>query len=304
MKPLKASTRRNKKTLTILLLPVTLLLCVLFVIPLGIMVIYSFLEPGVYGGVIWSFYPYNYGRILGWPLGAAEEFDPIYVRIFLRSLKFAVLTVIISLVVCYPAAFWASRLSGVKKNLILFLITLPFFANLLIRIYAWLLILRPTGFLNHTLMTLGVIAAPVQLIFNDTAVIIGLVYVLVPFMFLPLYASVERLDPALLRASQDLGATPLQTFRRIVLPLTLPGIAGGSIIVFIPALGNFIVAELMGGAKVMMSGNLIEQQFLAARNWPFGAALAMLVMAVVLVLMLVYVTKIARRGDVSMEAIV
>jgi spermidine/putrescine transport system permease protein len=153
-------------------------------------------------------------------------------------------------------------------------------------------------------MTLGVIAGPVQLIFNDTAVIIGLVYVLVPFMFLPLYASVERLDPALLRASQDLGATPLHTFRRVVLPLTLPGIAGGSIIVFIPALGNFIVAELMGGAKVMMSGNLIEQQFLAARNWPFGAALAMLVMAVVLVLMLVYVTKIARRGDVSTEAIV
>jgi spermidine/putrescine transport system permease protein len=290
-----------KQTLTLLLLPVTLLLCFLFLIPLAIMVIYSFLEPGLYGGVVWAFYPYNYGRILGWPVGEFEEFDPIYIRIFFRSLRFALLTVIVSLVVCYPVAFWVSRISGMKKNLVLFLITLPFFANLLIRIYAWLLILRPTGFLNHSLMALGVIAAPIQLIFNDTAVIIGLVYVLVPFMFLPLYASVERLDPALLKASQDLGASPFQTFRRVIIPLTLPGIAAGSIIVFIPALGNFIVAELLGGAKVMMSGNLIEQQFLSARNWPFGAALAMLVMAVVLVLMLIYVTKVARRGSLGRE---
>jgi spermidine/putrescine transport system permease protein len=300
---MNATTARAqaKQTLALLLLPVTLLLCFLFLIPLAIMVIYSFLEPGLYGGVVWAFYPYNYGRILGWPLGKFEEFDPIYIGIFFRSLRFALLTVIVSLVVCYPVAFWVSRISGMKKNLVLFLITLPFFANLLIRIYAWLLILRPTGFLNHSLMALGAIAAPIQLIFNDTAVIIGLVYVLVPFMFLPLYASVERLDPALLKASQDLGASPFQTFRRVIIPLTLPGIAAGSIIVFIPALGNFIVAELLGGAKVMMSGNLIEQQFLSARNWPFGAALAMLVMAVVLVLMLIYVTKVARRGSLGRE---
>lgn len=292
---------RAKQTLALLLLPITVLLCLLFLVPLAIMVIYSFLEPGLYGGVVWAFYPYNYGRILGWPLGGLEEFDPIYIGIFFRSLQFALLTVVVSLVICYPVAFWVSRLSGMKKNLVLFLITLPFFANLLIRIYAWLLILRPTGFLNHTLMAVGAVAAPVQLIFNDTAVIIGLVYVLVPFMFLPLYASVERLDPALLKASQDLGASPFQTFRRIIIPLTLPGIAAGSIIVFIPALGNFIVAEILGGAKVMMSGNLIEQQFLSARNWPFGAALAMLVMAVVLILMLVYIAKVARRGSLTRE---
>jgi spermidine/putrescine transport system permease protein len=292
---------RAKQTLTLLLLPVTILFCSLFLIPLSIMVIYSFLEPGLYGGVVWAFYPYNYGRILGWPLGAFEEFDPIYMGIFLRSLRFALLTVILSLAVCYPVAFWVSRLSGMKKNLVLFLITLPFFANLLIRIYAWLLILRPTGFLNYTLMSLGAVASPIPLIFNDTAVIVGLVYVLVPFMFLPLYASVERLDPALLKASQDLGASPFQTFRRVIIPLTLPGIAAGSIIVFIPALGNFIVSEILGGAKVMMSGNLIEQQFLSARNWPFGAALAMLVMAVVLVLMLIYVTKVARGGGLARQ---
>jgi spermidine/putrescine transport system permease protein len=292
---------RARQSLIFLLLPITLLLCLLFVVPLAIMLVYSFLEPGLYGGVVWVFYPYNYGRILGWPLGAFEEFDPIYIQIFLRSLRFALLTVIVSLVVCYPVAFWVSRLSGMKKNLVLFLITLPFFANLLIRIYAWLLILRPTGFFNHTLVALGLLSTPLQLIFTDTAVIIGLVYVLIPFMFLPLYASVERLDPALLKASQDLGASPFQTFRRVVVPLTMPGIAAGSIIVFIPALGNFIVAELLGGAKVLMSGNLIEQQFLSARNWPFGAALAMLVMAVVLALMVVYVTKVARRGGIAAE---
>src|SRR5688500_1132128 len=139
---------RARQSLVFLLLPITLLLCLLFVVPLGIMLVYSFLEPGLYGGVVWVFYPYNYGRILGWPLGAFEEFDPIYIQIFLRSLRFALLTVIVSLVVCYPVAFWVSRLSGMKKNLVLFLITLPFFANLLIRIYAWLLILRPTGFFN------------------------------------------------------------------------------------------------------------------------------------------------------------
>ncbi len=294
-----AAVRRRRNLLAGygLLVPITVLLGTLFLVPLGIMVVYSFLEPGVYGGVSWSFYPYNYGRILGWPIGGGEEFDPVYLSIFFHSVLLALLTVALSLLICYPAAFWVSRMTGLRKNLILFLVTLPFFANLLIRIYAWLLILRPTGFFNVALQTAGLIVEPLQVIFTGTAVLIGLVYVLVPFMFLPLYASVERLDPILIQASQDLGATPLQTFRRVVLPLTLPGIVAGSIIVFIPALGNFIVPALLGGAKVMMSGNLIEQQFLKARNWPFGAAIAMLVMASVLLLVVVYVKKVARRDE-------
>jgi spermidine/putrescine transport system permease protein len=285
---------RRRRDLVLMLAPISLLLGIFFVVPLGIMALYSVLTPGLYGGVEWSFYPYSYGRVLGAPLGAGEVFDPVYLEILLRSLKMALLTVLLTLLISYPAAFWVSGLSPARRNLAMFLITLPFFANLLIRIYAWMLILRPSGVINTVLKELGLIEKPMMMIFSEGAVVTGLVYVLLPFMFLPVYASVERLDRSLVQASADLGATPLQTFRRVVLPLTLPGIIGGSIIVFIPALGNFVVASLLGGAKVLMFGNIITQQFLQARNWPFGAALAMMVMATVLVMLFVYVFKVMR----------
>jgi len=279
-----------------LLAPITVLLGVFFLLPFAIMLAFSFLEPGLYGGVEWNFYPYNYGRILGAPIGGGEQFDPVYLGIFLNSVKLAATTVALSLLVCYPAAFWISRMQARHKTMVVFLVTLPFFSNLLIRVYAWLMLLKPTGFINSALMALGLIDHPLNMIFTDVAVVIGMVYILVPFMFLPLFASVERLDPALIQASHDLGATPFQTFRRVVLPLTLPGIVAGSIIVFIPALGNFIVPSFLGGSKVVMTGNLIERQFLQARNWPFGAALSMLIMAAVLILIVVYVTRIVRSN--------
>ncbi|MGD9508679.1 MAG: ABC transporter permease [Geminicoccaceae bacterium] len=294
-----ANERARTRALILLLTPVSLLLGIVFLVPLAIMVVYSFLEPGLYGGVVWSFYPYNYGRIFGWPLGGGEEFEPLYLGIFLNSLQYAAITVVVALLVCYPVAFWVSRLDGTKKNLILFAITLPFFANLLVRIYAWLLLLRPTGTINTALMTVGAIDEPLNMLFTEFAVVLGLVYVLVPFMFLPIYASVERLDWSLVQASQDLGAGALQTFRRVVLPLTAPGIAAGSLITFIPALGNFIVPAFLGGSKVQMTGNVIERQFLQARNWPFGSALAMVIMASVLIVLLLVVlrTARARAGD-------
>lgn len=292
-----AMARQRSRSLLVLLSPVTLLLGVFFLIPLGIMVVYSVLEPGLYGGVVWSFYPFNYGRIFGWPLGGGEEFEPLYIQIVLNSLYYAVITAVVSLIVCYPVAFWVSRMGPTAKNLVLFAITLPFFANLLIRIYAWLLLLRPTGAVNTALMSLGIIDAPLNMIFTEFAVVLGLVYVLIPFMFLPIYASVERLDWSLVQASQDLGATPFQTFRRVILPLTAPGIAGGSVIVFIPALGNFIVPAFLGGSKVQMTGNVIERQFLQARNWPFGSTLAMIVMASVLILVLAYTLWMRRAAN-------
>ena len=294
-----ANERARTRALALLLTPVTLLLGVVFFVPLAIMVIYSFLEPGLYGGVVWSFYPYNYGRIFGWPLGGGEEFEPLYLGIFLGSLRYAAITVVVALLVCYPVAFWVGRLQGTKKNLILFAITLPFFANLLVRIYAWLLLLRPTGTINTALMAIGVIERPLNMLFTEFAVILGLVYVLVPFMFLPIYASVERLDWSLVQASQDLGAGAFQTFRRVVLPLTAPGIAAGSLITFIPALGNFIAPAFLGGSKVQMTGNVIERQFLQARNWPFGSALAMVIMGSVLIVLLIVVLRApqARAGD-------
>ena len=294
-----ANERARTRALALLLTPVSLLLGVVFLVPLAIMVVYSFLEPGLYGGVVWSFYPYNYGRIFGWPLGGGEEFEPLYLGIFLNSLQYAAITVAVALLVCYPVAFWVSRLDGIKKHLILFAITLPFFANLLVRIYAWLLLLRPTGTINTALMAIGVIGQPLNMLFTEFAVVLGLVYVLVPFMFLPIYASVERLDWSLVQASQDLGAGAFQTFRRVVLPLTAPGIAAGSLITFIPALGNFIVPAFLGGSKVQMTGNVIERQFLQARNWPFGSALAMVIMGSVLIVLLIVVLRApqARAGD-------
>jgi spermidine/putrescine transport system permease protein len=287
---------RRRAQLGLLLGPVSLFLAVFFLGPLAIMIVTSFLAPGLYGGVEWTWYPHNYGRILGFADPMFEDFDPVYIAIFLRSLKIAALTVVATLIVCYPAAFCISRLSERWKNFCLFLITLPFFTSLIVRLFIWVLILRQTGLVNAVLLNTGVIARPLELIYTDGAIILGMVYIFIPFMFMPVYASVEKLDWTLVRASLDLGAGPIRTFIRIILPLTAPGIAGGAIIVFIPALGNFVVPAILGGAKVMMLGNLIEQQFLAARNWPFGSALAMMVMCVMLVLLFVYVIVSGRRG--------
>lgn len=289
--------RRRHAQLGILLGPVSVFLAVFFLCPLAIMMIYSMLAPGLYGGAEWVFYPDNFGRILGFANPEYEVFDPVYLSIFLRSLRIALITVVVTLAVCYPAAFQVSRLPERWKTFALFLITLPFFASLIVRLFVWVLILKKTGFANMVLQALGIVSQPVDLIYTEGAIILGMVYIFIPFMFLPVYASVEKLDWSLVRASQDLGANGFQTFRRVIFPLTLPGVIGGSIIVFIPALGNFIVPAVLGGAKVMMLGNLIEQQFLSARNWPFGAALAMLVMAAVLSILFFYIRFDVRRGD-------
>lgn len=292
---------RRRVQLAVLLGPVSLFLAVFFLGPLAIMMVTSFLAPGLYGGVEWTFYPHNFGRILGFADPMFEDFDPVYIAIFIRSVKIAALTVLAALLVCYPAAFCIARLSERWKNFCLFLITLPFFTSLIVRLFVWVLILRQTGLVNEMLLSTGMIARPLDLIYTDGAIILGMVYVFIPFMFMPVYASVEKLDWTLVRASLDLGAGPIRTFWRIILPLTAPGIIGGAIIVFIPALGNFVVPAILGGAKVMMLGNLIEQQFLAARNWPFGSALAMMVMSVMLVLLLVYVFASGRRADAALN---
>ncbi|MBL0371435.1 ABC transporter permease [Rhizobium sp. KVB221] len=285
--------------LTLLLGPVTGFLAVFFLVPLIIMVAISFMAPGLYGGVEYSYYPDNYGRIFGFADPMFEEYDPVYLAIFLRSIRIAVITVVLSLVVCYPAAFMIARMPEKWKNFCLFLITLPFFASVIVRLFIWVLILRPTGFINAILLGIGIIDRPLELIYTDGAIILGMVYVFIPFMFMPLYASIEKLDWTLIQASEDLGAGPIRTFFRIILPLTMPGIIGGSIIVFIPALGNFVVPTLLGGAKVQMLGNLIEQQFLSARNWPFGSALAMMVMGTMLVVLFFYVRLDSRQQAAS-----
>ena len=238
----------------------------------------------------------NYGRIFGWADDVLEVYEPIYLQILARSLGFAALTVLLCLILCYPVAFWVSRLPNRWRMLFLFLITLPFFSSLIVRLYAWLLILKPSGILNTVLISAGVISEPLEILYTPAAVVLGMVYVMVPFMFLPLYAAVDNLDRALIEASMDLGATRVQTFLKVVLPQTLPGILGGAVIVFIPSVGNFIVPDVLGGAKELMIGNLVEQQFLSARNWPFGSALSMIVMAVVLAVLLGSMAAAKRKG--------
>ncbi|WP_225612034.1 ABC transporter permease [Paracoccus sp. PAR01] len=288
-------TRQNL-VLTTLLAPVTLFLGVFFLLPLVIIGLFSILSPGLYGGVEWSFYHWNYGRIFGWADGIDEIFEPIYLQILLRSLGFAAMTVVLSLLLCYPVAFWVSRLSPRTRLFFLFLVTLPFFSSLVVRLYAWLLILKPSGLLNSALMGIGVISQPLEILYTPAAVVLGMVYIMVPFMFLPLYSAVDNLDRALIEASMDLGANRIQTFFKVILPQTLPGIMGGAVIVFIPSVGNFIVPDLLGGARGLMIGNLVEQQFLSARNWPFGAALSMIIMSVVLLVLLSSLGRAKKAG--------
>lgn len=274
-------TDAERRARALLLAPAALLLGGFFFVPLLAVAVCSLLTPGVYGGVEWAFYPWNYGRLLGWADRVAEVFEPIYLLVIGRSLLLAAATVIVCLLLCYPVAFWIAGLPARRRGPVLFLVTLPFFASLIVRLYAWLLILKPSGVLALAFGAIGLGGVGPQLLYTPAAVVLGMVYVYVPFMILPLYASVEGLDRALVEASGDLGATPRQTLAKVVLPQTLPGAAAGSVMVFFPAVGNFIVPNVLGGAKGLMAGNLVEQQFLASRNWPFGSALAIVIMALV-----------------------
>jgi spermidine/putrescine transport system permease protein len=288
--------RRQSLVLSALLTPVTLFLGVFFLMPLLIIAVFSFLEPGLYGGVEWNFYHWNYGRIFGWADGVNEVFEWVYLRILLRSLGFGAMTVLLCLILCYPVAYWVSRLNEKLRLFFLFLVALPFFSSLIVRLYAWLLILKPSGVLNEALLALHIIREPLEILYTPMAVVLGMVYVMVPFMFLPLYAAIDNLDQALVEASMDLGANRTQTFLKVVLPQTMPGIIGGAVIVFIPSVGNFVVPDILGGAKGLMVGNLVEQQFLSARNWAFGSALSMLIMSVVLIVLLVVVGRARKAG--------
>lgn len=260
------------------LFPAVFWLMFFFVIPLTIIFVYSFFERGIYGGIEYVFSFNNYYRVI----------DPLYLKAVLRTVYIASLNTLICLIIGYPLAYFISNQSQRKKNILLFLVTLPFWTNFLVRIYAWMIILRTEGFLNNVLLWMNLINKPFEILFTDKAVLIGMVYGYLPFMILPLYASIEKLDQNYLDAARDLGATPIKTFWRVIIPLTKPGIIAGSILVFVPSLGAFIIPDLLGGAKSMMIGNLIKDQFLSARDWPFGSALSFIVMAVVLILLMIY----------------
>ncbi|NEP87991.1 MAG: ABC transporter permease [Okeania sp. SIO2C2] len=269
---------RKLNNLLILLSPATIWILIFFIIPLIIVLIYSFLERGTYGGVVWEFTLDNYQR-----LGQG-----IYWGIFGRSLFLAFITTMICLLIGYPLAYFIATRRQPWRNILLMLIIIPFWTNFLVRTYAWIVLLRTEGVFNIALQSLQLINEPLTLLFTPFAVIIGLVYGYLPFMILPLYATIERFNFSLLEAAQDLGANDLRTFFRVVLPLTIKGIVAGSLLVFIPAFGAFITPDILGGAKTMMVGNLIQNQFIKARNWPFGSALSILLMVIVLIPVIIY----------------
>jgi spermidine/putrescine transport system permease protein len=252
----------------------------LFLAPLGIVVVYSLLTRGAYGGFSLPWTAESYTRLI----------DPLFLPILLRSFWIAGVSTVLCLLLGFPLALFISR-SGERRNLYLSLVMLPFWTSFLVRTYAWMFLLRDTGLINSLLIKLGVIHDPLPLLYNDGAVLIGLVYSYLPFMVLPLYGTLERLDRTLLEAAADLGATPWATLTRVIVPLCTPGIRAGSILVFIPCLGAYLTPDLLGGGKSEMIGNLIQNQFTTARDWPFGSAISLVLMGIVMALLFTFVRR-------------
>lgn len=259
----------------VLLGPGLVWLVALLVVPCAVVFAFSFFERGVYGGIDYVFTLENYGRAV----------DPLYLSIFLTSARIAALATAVALVVGYPAAYLIATARKSWQVPLLILAMLPFWSNYLIRTYAWMVLLNNEGLINRALAWLGLIDAPLPLLYNEFAVVVGLVYGYLPFMILALYSSISRLNPEIREASADLGAPGWKTFLRVTLPLTLPGVAAGSIFVFVLSIGNFITPDLLGGGRLKMVGNLIYDQFLKARDWPFGSALAFILIGLMLLLL-------------------
>jgi spermidine/putrescine transport system permease protein len=260
-----------------LLAPGTLWLLVFFLVPILIMLVYSLMPRGVYGGVRPGFTVEHYARF----------FRPLYLVILKRTLLWSVAATLVCLVMGYPLAYLIAR-SGKWKNFLMFLVVLPFWTSFLVRTFAMIFLMRDTGLINSLLLRLGVIHQPIPMLYTPFAVMTGLVYGFLPFMVLPIYASLEKLDLSLLEAAEALGARPAARFWKVTFPLSVPGVVAGCLLVFIPSLGSFLTSDLLGGAKQVMIGNLIQNQFSAARNWPFGSAASFIVMALVLVAVLWY----------------
>ena len=262
------------------LLPAWLWLWLLFVAPFAIVMAYSLLTRGPYGGLGAPWTLENFARLA----------DSLYLVILLRSFIMAAAATAVCLVLAFPLALFISR-SGGRKSLYLQLVMLPFWTSFLVRTYAWLFLLRDTGLINTALQRIGLIHGPLPLLYNDGAVLLGLVYGFLPFTVLPIYATLERLDPSLVEASADLGARPWSTLWRVLVPLSMPGIRAGAILVFIPCLGAYLTPDLLGGGRTVMIGNLVQNQFTTARDWPFGSAVSLGLMAIVAALVVVLIRR-------------
>lgn len=298
-----AATTREKRTVRTRWLLLTPALVILFVAasgPLLITLTYSFLTPGDYGGVEWQFSTdawfnvFLQRDIFDDTLGFADA----HLSILWRSVKLSLMTTVGAIILGFPTAYFIATRPKGNRDIWMLLIMIPFWTNLLIRTFAVMELIRNEGTVNSLLIWTGVIDQPIQILFTETAIMIGMLYVYLPLMVLPLYASMERLDFSLVEAGYDLYATRLAVLKRIILPLVKPGLIAGSILVFVPSLGAYVTPRVMGGGKQLMLGNLIELQFGQGRNWPLGAALSITLLVIVMFALIFYV-RAAGKEDVS-----
>lgn len=259
-------------------IPVIVYSLLLILLPLLYVLLISFFKSDSYGGMIHTFTLSNY----------LEIFNITYIKIFLKSSLIALITTIICLFIAYPFSISLMSKKETTRNLLIKLVMVPFLTNSLIRTYGWIVLLRKNGIINSGLIGMGVIDNPLNLMYNNIGIIIGMVYTLLPFMILPVYSSISKVDPNIIEASYDLGASKIKTFTKVYLPLTVSGAFNGSLMVFIPAIGYFFITDILGGGKIMIIGNLIKNQFLTARNWPFGAAISIFLVIISLLLVRVY----------------
>jgi spermidine/putrescine transport system permease protein len=290
--------RRASRVRWMLLAPALLILLLAASGPLLITLVYSFLTPGTYGGVEWEastqawFNVFAERDIFDDTLGWSDA----HLSIFWRSVKLSIMTTLLCLFFGFPTAYFIATRPKRQRDLWMLLIIIPFWTNLLIRTFAVVELIRNEGTVNTLPMAIGIIDEPIQMLFTEFSILVGMVYVYLPLMVLPLYASMERLDFSLVEAGYDLYANRLQVLRKVILPLVKPGVIAGSILVFVPSLGAYVTPRVMGGGNQLMIGNLIELQFGQGRNWPLGAALSITLLAIVMVALLIYV-RVAGNED-------
>lgn len=300
-KPDQVEAAQRNRTIKNYLLSAPALLVLAFAAsgPLLIVLVYSFLSTGEYGGVVWRFSTDGWFNVVYFRdiFDGTIGFADAHMTILWRSVRLSFLTTLITLLIGFPTAYFIATRPRTTRSFWLFLVTVPFWTNLLIRTFAILEVIRNEGLINIALQTLGIIDQPIQMLYSDFAIMVGMTYVYLPLMVLPLYASLERLNFSLLEAAYDLYATRFKVLRRVIIPLVKPGIIAGSILVFIPSLGAYVTPRVLGGGKKMMLGNLIELQFGAGRNWPLGAALSVTLLCLVMAALLIYVRNVQRNSE-------
>lgn len=285
---MKNKPRKNTRLILVMVGPTALWLLFFLLLPLIYVVYISFMTKGLYGGIQNIFTLKNYTSVV----------SELYMKVTLKSVKMAFQTSLICLLIGYPFSYLLSKTSKKVSGFLMLLLMLPFWVNGLVRLNGWTNILRDSGFVNTFLLKLGIISKPITMMYTNGAVLFGMVYCLLPFMILPLHTSISKLDNSLVEASMDLGAGKLHTFTRVILPQTLPGIFAGTIQVFIPSIGAFFVADVMGGGSATYLGNLIQAQFLTARNWPLGAAFSVLLIIFTLIILALY-SKVGSLDDLA-----